>query len=229
MKKLISTLLLICMNVAVLSAQGSTGELKGKIIDEYSGDVIEMAVIKLQSGTTTLGDFTDSKGEFSISGIPVGKYEVEISALGYQARKINDVTISNGSITFIDRGLQVKEGKTVEIIFEQWKEDLLGKGTPGTMVRLDAEQITQTASLRDVGTLIGSSVPKVYMRDDGGDLNFSGSRTGATLYMIDGVKVIGDPQLPNRGIGEIVVITGGIPAQYGDTTSGVVLISTKSF
>jgi hypothetical protein len=229
MKNLFLTLLLASINITVASAQGSTGELKGTIIDQYTGNPIEMAVIKLQSGTNTLGDFTDIKGAFSISGIPVGKYEVEISALGYQSRKINDVTISNGSITFIDRGLNVKEGKVVEIIFEQWKEDLLGKGTPGTMFRLDAEQITQTASLRDVGTLIGSSVPKVYMRDDGGDLNFSGSRTGATLYMIDGVKVIGDPQIPNRGIGEIVVITGGIPAQYGDTTSGVVLISTKSF
>ncbi len=229
MKNLILSILLITINAAVLSAQGSTGELKGTIIDEYTGKPIEMAVIKLQSGTNTLGDFTDSKGAFSVSGISVGKYEVEISALGYQARKINNVTISNGSITFIDRGLQVREGKTIEIVFEQWKEDLLGKGTPGTKVRLDAEQITQTASLRDVGTLIGSSVPKVYMRDDGDALNFSGSRTGATLYMIDGVKVIGEPQIPNRGIGEIVVITGGIPAQFGDTTSGVVLISTKSF
>jgi hypothetical protein len=47
--------------------------------------------------------------------------------------------------------------------------------------------------------------------------------------MIDGVKVIGEPQLPNQGIAEMVVITGGLPAQFGDTTSGVVLITTKSF
>jgi hypothetical protein len=49
------------------------------------------------------------------------------------------------------------------------------------------------------------------------------------LYIIDGVKVTGDPQVPQRGLEEIVVITGGIPAQYGDTTSGVVIITTKSF
>ena len=28
---------------------------------------------------------------------------------------------------------------------------------------------------------------------------------------------------------DVVVITGGLPAQFGDTTSGVVLITTKSF
>lgn len=219
----------LILNTALLLAQGSTGELKGTITDEISGLPIEMAVIKLQSGTNTLGDFTNEKGKFSISGIPVGKYEVEISSLGYVTNIISDVVISNGSITFIDKSINLKEGKTVEIIYDRWINDLLGAGTPGTMTRIDAEQINQTATLRDIGTIIGSSVPKVYMRQDGGELNFSGSRTGATLYMIDGVKVIGDPQLPNRGIGEIVVITGGIPAQYGDTTSGVVLISTKSF
>jgi hypothetical protein len=67
------------------------------------------------------------------------------------------------------------------------------------------------------------------MKDSGDDLNFSGSRSGSTLYMIDGVKVIGEPQLPNQGIAEMVVITGGLPAQFGDTTSGVVLITTKSY
>ena len=42
-------------------------------------------------------------------------------------------------------------------------------------------------------------------------------------------KVIGEPQIPQTGIEEMMVITAGVPAQYGDTTSGVVLIQTRSF
>lgn len=229
MKALSTFLTLLLCSFGVIFAQGMSGEIKGTITDAYNGNPIEMAVVKIQAGVNTLGGFTDEKGQFSISGVPVGKYMLDISAVGYLKLNIEDVRVSDGSITFVDRALELREGKMFEYVFEKWKDDLLGKGTPGTMKRIDAEQIAQDATLRDVGTIIGTSVPKVYMKDDGDPLNFSGSRQGATLYMIDGVKVIGDPQIPNRGIGEIVVITGGLPAKYGDTTSGVVLINTKSF
>jgi hypothetical protein len=229
MKKILILTLFNLIAAIGLNAQGNNGTIRGKITDELSQSGIEMAVVKLQAGTQTLGAFTDEKGEFVISGVPVGKHTLEISALGYVIRKVEGVSVSNGSITFIDRELMLKEGAVVEIIYDWYKEDLLGKGTPGTMKRISAIEISQTATLRDVGTIIASSVAKVGSRDDGDPLTFSGSRTGSTLYLIDGVKVIGDPQIPNRGIGEIVVITGGLPAQYGDTTSGVVLISTKSF
>jgi hypothetical protein len=212
-----------------LFAQGNTGSLQGKITDEVSAAGIEMAVVKLQAGTQTFGGYTDVNGEYAIKGIPIGKYDVEISFVGYQGIKLADVLITNSSITFLNKSLGVKEGKGYEFIYEKWKEDLLGAGTPGTMKRLGPEEISFSANLRGVGDIIASSVPKVYMKDSGGDLNFSGSRSGSTLYMIDGVKVIGEPQLPNQGIAEMVVITGGLPAQFGDTTSGVVLITTKSF
>jgi hypothetical protein len=212
-----------------LFAQGNNGTLQGKVTDDATGKGIEMAVVKLQAGTQTFGGYTDANGDYAIKGIPVGKYEVEISFVGYQGLKLSDVLIKNSSITFLNKALGVKEGTVFEFIHEKWKEDLLGAGTPGTMKRLGPEDISFSANPRDVGDIIAASVPKVYMKDSGGDLNFSGSRSGSTLYMIDGVKVIGEPQLPNQGIAEMIVITGGLPAQFGDTTSGVVLITTKSF
>jgi hypothetical protein len=229
MKKILVFSMLNLVLVVFLQAQGNSGTVRGTITDEHTNQGIEMAIVKLQAGTQTLGAFTDAKGDYVISGIPIGEYTLEVSALGYVMLKVGNVRISNGSITFLDKKLPVKEGSEFEFIFEKWKDDLLGKGTPGTMKRIDATEIAQTATIRDIGTIISSLVPKVSARDDGDPLTFSGSRTGSTLFMIDGVKVIGDPQVPNRGIGEIVVITGGLPAQYGDTTSGVVLISTKSF
>lgn len=228
MKNILMTFFLALCGTG-LFAQGNSGTLQGKITDDATGKGIEMAVVKLQAGTQTFGGYTDVNGDYAIKGIPVGKYEVEISFVGYQGLKLSDVLIKNSSITFLNKALALKDGKGYEFIFEKWKDDLLGAGTPGTMKRLGPEDISFSANSRGVGDIIATSVPKVYMKDSGGDLNFSGSRSGSTLYMIDGVKVIGEPQLPNQGIAEMVVITGGLPAQFGDTTSGVVLITTKSF
>ena len=54
-----------------------------------------------------------------------------------------------------------------------------------------------------------------------------GARSDATTYFVDGVKVYGTPGLPQQSIEQINVITGGVPANYGDVTSGVISISTR--
>ncbi len=201
----------------------------GVISDSTNGEPIPIAVIKVSGGTVNTGAIADMQGAYSIKGIPAGEYKVEISHLSYQKVTINKVVISNGSITFLDRLMSNTSLKPIEIVYNQDLEDLLGKGTPPTMTRITAEEILQNANPRGIVGSIVTSVPKVVQTNERAGLNFSGSRVDATQYFIDGVKVIGDPQIPQSGIEEMVVITGGVPAQYGDTTSGVVLITTKQF
>ena len=201
----------------------------GVISDSTNGEPIPIAVIKVSGGTVNTGAIADMQGAYSIKGIPAGEYKVEISHLSYQKVTINKVVISNGSITFLDRLMSNTSLKPIEIVYDQEREDLLGKGTPPTMTRITAEEILQNANPRGIVGSIVTSVPKVVQTNERAGLNFSGSRVDATQYFIDGVKVIGDPQIPQSGIEEMVVITGGVPAQYGDTTSGVVLITTKQF
>lgn len=201
----------------------------GVISDSTNGEPVPIAVIKVTGGTINTGAIADMQGAYSIKGIPAGEYKVEISHLSYQKVTINKVVISNGSITFLDRLMSNTSLKPIEIVFDQDQEDLLGKGTPPTMTRITAEEILQNAYPRGIIGSIVTSVPKVVQTNERAGLNFSGSRVDATQYFIDGVKVIGDPQIPQSGIEEMVVITGGVPAQYGDTTSGVVLITTKQF
>ena len=48
--------------------------------------------------------------------------------------------------------------------------------------------------------------------------------------MLDGVKIRENvPNVPSSGISSMSVYTGGLPAKYGDTTGGVVVIETKSY
>ena len=59
-------------------------------------------------------------------------------------------------------------------------------------------------------------------------LNFRGSRSDAVYYYIDGIKVIGNPKIPQSAINQLTVYTGGLPANYGDVTGGIISIETKS-
>ena len=49
------------------------------------------------------------------------------------------------------------------------------------------------------------------------------------LYVIDDIRVIGDFHLPMSAVAEVNVITGGIPAKYGDVTGGIVEIRTRRY
>lgn len=220
---------LFCLLGVAAMGQGNTGTLRGKIICEETGDPVSLAAVVAESGARQYGVIADMDGNFLIGGIQSGTYSVKISMVGYVALQVEDVKISSDKITILDRKLGLRMSNGPEIVWDQYKEDLLGAGGCSTMKRLDAELITSTAGSRDLGSLMAATVPRVYMQNEGSALHFSGSREGASLYLIDGVKVIGDPQIPQRGIEEVVVITGGVPAQYGDTTSGVVIINTKSF
>ena len=54
-----------------------------------------------------------------------------------------------------------------------------------------------------------------------------GSRSDATDYYVDGMKVRGGLGVPQGGIEQITVITAGVPAQYGDATGGIISVTTK--
>jgi hypothetical protein len=227
MKKLIMSLFIALLACSAQAQNGGT--LMGVISDSTNGEPIPIAVVKVSGGTVNTGAIADMNGAYSIKGIPAGEYRVEISHLSYQKAIISKVVISQGSITFLDQKLGNSSLKPIEIVWDQDLEDLLGKGTPPTMTRITAAELLENANPRGVIGTIVASVPKVVQTNERAGLNFSGSRVDATQYFIDGVKVIGEPQIPQVGIEEMVVITGGVPAQYGDTTSGVVLITTKQF
>lgn len=56
-------------------------------------------------------------------------------------------------------------------------------------------------------------------------ISIRGARMDANAYYVDGVRVRGI-DVPNSMIGSVQLISGGIPANYGDVTGGVVLVNT---
>jgi len=76
---------------------------------------------------------------------------------------------------------------------------------------------------------VAATTAGIYQADEGGSLNVRGGRTNSTIYFVDGVKVLGGGAsgVPQQGVEQINVITGGVPAQYGDATSGIISVTTR--
>jgi hypothetical protein len=79
-----------------IAAFAQTGVIKGRVVDAQSDEDIPFANIALISdGEIISGSVTDGQGSFKIDNIKEGNYIVSVSFLGYQAKEIDDVSISS--------------------------------------------------------------------------------------------------------------------------------------
>lgn len=82
--------------------------------------------------------------------------------------------------------------------------------------------------MRDAATM-ATTVGGVQSFGDVNTLHFRGSRSDATNYYIDGVRVRSVPNVPQSSMNQVTVYTGGIPASYGDFTGGIISVESKSY
>lgn len=202
----------------------SGGTIKGKMTDKSTGEPLPFAnVVVFKGGAQVAGTMTDFDGNYSISALTPGSYTIQASYVGYQPIKMEGVVVNDGKITFAD----VKAGQGIDMdVFEvvEYEVPLISKdqtSSGGTVTSDDIEKMA-ARSASDIAATIGG----VQVNDDG-SYNVRGSRSSSTDTYIDGIRVRGSANLPKAAIEQVNVIVGGLPAEYGDATGGVVSITTK--
>lgn len=216
-------ILFILFASAALYAQ--SGALKGKVLDAESGEAVPFANIVVElNGNQIGGTVSDFDGNYTIKPISAGKYNVKASYIGYKSLQINDVIINNDRVRFLDIKMSASTQDIEEVVVVGYQVPLIDKDNTQQGGTVTSEEISKMAGRSPEA--IASTVGGVY-QEDGNVKSVRGSRDGATVYYIDGVKVRGSNNLPKSSIAEISVVTGGLPARYGDATGGVISITTK--
>ncbi|MBL7963592.1 MAG: carboxypeptidase regulatory-like domain-containing protein [Flavobacteriales bacterium] len=208
-------------------AQIGTGSLRGKVTDKKDGSPLPFVNIVVENrGTLVGGGTTDFDGKYDIKPIDPGTYDVMVSYVGYQPVKQTGVVINSNKITFLDFSLQAGvELKEFEVI--KYEVPLINKdggSSGGIVTREDIVRMPQR-SATGIAAMVGGTSDA----GTGGGISIRGARSDNTYYYIDGVKVPAGAGtgLPKSAIEEVQVITGGLPANYGDVTGGVINITTR--
>ena len=117
MKKIITTLyLFICFfnSINLFAQTNSHGSITGTVLDQITGKPLFYANVFLAN--TTIGTASDEDGKFKIDNIPVGKYQLVASVIGYKLKKINIVIKGRTSKDLTIKLMPVPlQGKPVEI------------------------------------------------------------------------------------------------------------------
>lgn len=221
-KKILCVLLVVFASVSLFAQSGA---IKGKVLDSESGEAIPFAnIVVEQNGNQIGGGVSDFDGNYTIKPVPAGRFTVKASYVGYTALQVNDVIVYNDQIRFLDLKLTVSTKEIEEVQVVAYTVPLISKDNTQQGGTVTSEEISKMAGRSPEA--VASTVGGVY-QEDGQVKSIRGSRDGATVYYIDGVKVTGSNNLPKASIAEVSVVTGGLPAKYGDATGGVISIVTK--
>ena len=227
MKKIIMILTAAIMTGSAFG-QGNLGEVIGTVVE--NGTVVPAygAHVFIDDHGRKFNARADEEGRFRISGIPAGTYILQVRYLGdtLQEKIIADVPMDGffnaGTINFRSGILNIKD----IYVSAQAKIRMIDGNLPVTT--LTSEEINRSPAKTNIKDLINSMSSDVRLTNDG-ELVFRGARKGDMLYLIDGIKTASVGNTPSSAIGRMMIYTGGLPAKYGDTMGGVVIMETKSY
>lgn len=226
MKKLILLGCLLANQFA--NGQSALGEVVGTVVIEQTGEAVWGAQVYINDQDRVYQALTDMDGRFRLSAIPSGEYFLNI--------KFRKDTMSNISVNVPMDGI-ANTGTLKFVAGEVLLKVVTVKADDGRMKleygslpikQLTAEEIEQSPLKFSIANLATTMSSEVKIAEDG-QLMFRGARKGDMIYMLDGVKSNDVYNVPSCSIGRMMVYTGGLPAKYGDTLGGAVVVETKSY
>mgnify|MGYP000077961108 CR=1 FL=1 len=221
----------------VISAQ-SSGTIIGKVVEKISKQPIPGVNVILEG--TQIGAATDIEGRFEITNVPIGNYQVRISAIGYTTSVRSDVVVNSArpaqlTIELAETVLEL-EGVTVTSgFFDSEPTEVI------SLKKFSYEEIRRApGGFEDVVRAL-SVLPGVGQQSAGrNDLIVRGGAPSENLYLVDGFIFPTINHFGNQGatggplsfinldfVEETSFSTGGFSAIYGDKLSSVLKIDLR--
>lgn len=217
--------------------------IKGVVVDSELKSPLFGAVVKLSgdSGTTS-NTVTDINGQFKTTNVPIGRYTLQVSMLGYNAKQVY---------------VMVTSGKEVNVTIElmQRIEDIAAVEVSGTnrqgvtneMVLVSTrnfsiEETERYAGSRQDPARMASNFAGVQGADDSrNDIVIRGNSPYGVLWRIEGIDVVNPNHfavpgttgsainlLNSKTFANSDFLTGAFPAEYGNAIAGVFDIKLRN-
>ncbi len=235
-KSLVAAAVTACLLLSVgISQAQSTGNsmVTGTVVDP-SGAVVVGARVEMRNPVSGLSRSatTDTGGKFSISNVPFNPYHLTVTAKGFSSYT-QDVDVRSIVPVNLNIGLTVT-GSSESVTVEAAAEDLL-ENTSTFHTDVDRElfdKLPLESASSSVSSLVTLASPGI-AADSNGLFHGMGDHA-QNSFMVDGQPItdqqskVFSNQIPLDSIESMEVISGAPPAEYGEKTSVVINVTTRS-
>lgn len=210
------------------------GSISGTVFDSQgiAAPNIQVQLLSTEGKVLTAAK-TSTTGEYQFYSVTFGDYQIGVQASG-AAPYQTGVHVSSGANSLVDVHLALQASGAEMVVEVRSKRHVVQTGTSSSSQQLSSKDIEQIPQGSDVTLphLLASTTPGV-IQGPFGQMFIRGNHANIQ-YQIDGVQLpdsqtnaFGDAFTP-RNVDHMEVITGGIPAEYGNRLAAVVNIVTKS-
>ncbi len=215
----------------VILAQSNSGSVTGTVTDP-SQAVVAGATVTLQNPVSGLSrtTITDSSGHYQFGNLPFDSYRITATASGFGGVKANA-----GVRTTVPVSLPISlklAGTATTVTVQGENLNAISTNLETTLDRHTFEKVPLESQSSALSSLVTLSSPGV-SADSNGLFHGLGDHA-SNSFSIDGQPVtdqqskVFSNQLPVNAVQSIKVISGAPPAEYGDKTSLIIDVTTRS-
>ncbi len=248
---------LILLFFSSLSLRGATGGSVSGTVADRSGAVVAGATLQLVNTAqqTNYHAVSDKQGLYSFPNLPVGHYDLTISAPGFSTQRKTNLTVDTDSAMRVDVGLVIGSqtasilvtssvGVQVDTVATHLGEVI--SGSQMTALPLNGRSYTDLLAIQPgvapISTLLPNSVIMAGVTgsidpsgdENPGNLSINGQRESSNGFMVNGIDVQehmngGTSIIPNLdSMEEFRVLTNNFDPEYGNYNGGMVTVVTKA-
>ena len=240
-----AAMLLVLLSAPAVAAQTVSGSLVGSVTDR-SGAVLPGAAVVItdvERGTTR-ETVTNAEGQYTISSLEPGNYQVAIAMAGFKKFLRDRVEVAINTTVRVDARLDVGGvSETVEVsgarpLLQTDRSDLTHRITPLQLENLPLSRDRNYQSLLELtpGVTEANDVGSAFGNPNGSVVNrVNGQNERANSFQLDGTinnqtNVISQTAIvpPPEAIEVVDVSTNAYDAEQGRSTGGVTNVQIKS-
>lgn len=236
MKKVFYFLLLILI-IGQVQAQSLTQTIRGRVVDIDSKSPLIGVALFIEGSNPIIGVITDADGFFQLPELPIGRYSLGVSCMGYENKSIPNQLLGAGKEVVLDIELteSLEEIEEVVVTARQNKGEPLNDMSTVSARSISVEETQRIAgSLNDPSRLVSSCAGVMSDPSGNNDIIIRGNSPRGLQWRLEGVDVPNPNHFANEGAtgGPISILnnttlddcdffSGAFPADYGESYSGV--------
>jgi hypothetical protein len=236
-------LLILGLQPVLLMAQPA-GNIRGMITDGDSGQTLPSVTVIVLQSNPLIGTTTDLDGNFRLHNLPVGRYDIQASFIGYEPAVFKEILVGSGKEVFLEISMRENIQELGEVVIRP----KVNKEAPlNTMALAGARMLSVEEAKRYAGGFDDPARLVTAFAGVSGGMSNNGIaiRGNSPLFLqwrFEGVEAINPTHFSDiTGIGGGIIsalssqvmgnsdfFTGGFPAEYGNALSGVFDMQLRS-
>lgn len=216
-------------------AQKPTQTIRGVVLDNASNQPLPFASISISS--LRIGVLADSVGNFVLTKIPIGSYNLAISAVGYESFAMNEILVTSAKEIYLNILLKEKITNLAEVSVKPKvnKEVPLNATASVSAKMLSVEEARRYAGGFDDPARLVSSFAGVSSNVGNNGISVRGNNTNSLQWKFEGVEIPNPNHfadnyafgggllsaLSSHSLGNSDFFSGAFPAEYSNALSGV--------